>query len=137
MLTTMQRLGAAHSRSRPAVSNDNPYAESLFKTLKYRAQLPLRPFADLLQARRWVTERVHWYNERHRRSAISFVTPAQRHAQTDEALLHTRAAVYEKARQQHPKRWSGNTRNWTFIDEVHLNPDSPQTQASETDQKAA
>ncbi len=137
MLATMQRLGVAHSRSRPAVSNDNPYAESLFKTLKYRAQLPLKPFADLLQARRWVTELVHWYNEQHRHSAISFVTPAQRHAQTDEALLHARAAVYEKARQKHPARWSGNTRNWTFIDEVHLNPDSPQTKESETDQKAA
>ena len=135
MLATMQRLGVAHSRSRPAVSNDNPYAESLFKTLKYRPQLPLKPFADLMQARRWVTELVHWYNEQHRHSAISFVTPAQRHAQTDEALLHARAAVYEKARQQHPARWSGNTRNWTFIDEVHLNPDSPQTK--ESDQKAA
>jgi hypothetical protein len=63
MLATMQRLGVAHSRSRPAVSNDNPYAESLFKTLKYRPQLPLKPFADLLHARRWVTELVHWYNE--------------------------------------------------------------------------
>jgi transposase InsO family protein len=137
MLATMQRLGVAHSRSRPAVSNDNPYAESLFKTLKYRPHLPLKSFADLMQARRWVTELVHWYNEQHRHSAISFVTPAQRHAQTDETLLHARAAVYEKARQQHPARWSGNTRNWTFIDEVHLNPDSPQTKESETDQKAA
>ncbi len=57
MLATMQRLGVAHSRSRPAVSNDNPYAESLFKTLKYRPQFPLKPFADLLQARRWVPPR--------------------------------------------------------------------------------
>ncbi len=49
-------------------------------SLKYRAQLPLKPFADLLQARRWVTELVHWYNEQHRHSAISFVTPEQRYA---------------------------------------------------------
>jgi len=137
MLATMQRLGVAHSRSRPAVSNDNPYAESLFKTLKYRPQLPLKPFADLLQARRWVTELVHWYNEQHRHSAIGFVTPAQRHAQADEALLRARAAVYEEARQQHPTRWSGNTRDWTFIDQVHLNPDRQQTKESEADQKAA
>ena len=59
------------------------------------------------------------------------------HTQTDEALLQVRAAVYETARQKHPARWSGNTRNWTFIDEVHLNPDSPQIKESETDQKVA
>jgi transposase len=46
MLATMQRLGVAHSRSRPSVSNDNPYSESLFRTLKYRPQLPLEPFKD-------------------------------------------------------------------------------------------
>ncbi len=137
MLATMQRLGVAHSRNRPAVSNDNPYAESLFKTLKYRPHLPLKPFADLLQARRWVTELVHWYNEQHRHSAVGFVTPAQRHAQVDEAMLHARAAVYESARKNHPTRWSGNTRDWTFIDQVHLNPDRQQTKESEADQKAA
>ena len=137
MLATMQRLGVAHSRSRPAVSNDNPYSESLFKTLKYRPQFPLKPFADLMQARRWVTELVHGYNEEHRHSAISFVTPAQRHVQGDAALLQARAAVYEKARQNHPQRWSSKTRNWTFIDTVHLNPDSAQTKEAQAGQKAA
>ena len=137
MLATMQRLGVAHSRSRAAVSNDNPYSESLFKTLKYRPQFPLLPFADLMQARRWVTELVHWYNEEHRHSAISFVTPAQRHAKTDEALLQARAAVYEQARQNNPLRWSTKTRDWAFIDAVHLNPDSPQNKETKTDQKAA
>jgi hypothetical protein len=84
-----------------------------------------------------VSELVHWYNEEHRHSAIGFVTPAQRHTQTDAAMLQARAAVYEKARQQHPMRWSGNTRDWSFIDEVHLNPDSPQNKKSEVAQKAA
>jgi transposase InsO family protein len=137
MLATMQRLGVAHSRSRPAVSNDNPYSESLFKTLKYRPQFPLKPFADLLQARRWVTELVHWYNEEHRHSAISFVTPAQRHAQTDKAMLKARAEVYEKARQKHPARWSKETRDWAFTNTVHLNPDTPQTKEAEANQKVA
>ena len=137
MLATMQRLGVAHSRSRAAVSNDNPYSESLFKTLKYRPQFPLKPFADLMQARRWVTELVHWYNEEHRHSAIRFVTPAQRHAHADEALLQARAAVYEKARQKQPQRWSRKIRNWTFIDTVHLNPDSTQPKEAEAGQKAA
>ena len=137
MLATMQRLGVAHSRSRPAVSNDNPYSESLFKTLKYRPQFPLQPFADLLQARRWVTELVHWYNQDHRHSAIGFVTPAQRHAKTDEALLQARAALYEQARQKHPTRWSQKTRDWAFVDAVHLNPDSPQTKEVESSKKVA
>ena len=137
MLATMQRLGVAHSRSRPTVSNDNPYAESLFKTLKYRPQFPLKPFVDLLQARRWVTKLVHWYNEEHRHSAIAFVTPAQRHAQTDESLLKARTEVYEKARQKHPERWSKETRDWAFTTAVHLNPDTPLVKEAEVNQKVA
>ena len=137
MLATMQRLGVAHSRSRPAVSNDNPYSESLFKTLKYRPQFPLEPFSELLQARRWVTAWVCWYNDEHRHSAIRFVTPAQRHAQLDEEMLQARAEVYELARQQNPLRWSAQTRNWGFIDAVHLNPDTPQSKESEAAKKAA
>ena len=137
MLATMQRLGVAHSRSRPAVSNDNPYSESLFKTLKYRPQFPLKPFADLVQARRWVTELVHWYNEVHRHSAIGFVTPAQRHAKTDEAMLKARAAVYEEAQRRHPARWSKETRDWTFTNAVHLNPDRPQTKEAQANQEGA
>jgi len=125
MLATMQRLGVAPSRSRPSVSNDNPYSESLFRTLKYRPELPVKPFADLLQARRWVTELVHWYNNEHRHSAISFVTPDQRHSLLDQSLLEARDAVYEAARRSHPNRWSGGTRDWTRQDAVHLNPDKP------------
>lgn len=137
MLATMQRLGVAHSRSRPSVSNDNPYSESLFKTLKYRPQFPLKPFMDLLQARRWVASWVDWYNDEHRHSAISFVTPAQRHAQVDERMLQERAAVYELARQKNPLRWSAQTRDWRFIDAVHLNPDSTQTKEPEAVRNAA
>lgn len=93
MLATMQRLGVAGSRSRPAVSNDNPYSEALFRTLKYRPQMPVKPFGGLLQAGRWVTQLVHWYNHEHRHSAIGFVTPAQRHMLLDQALLNARAKV--------------------------------------------
>ena len=129
MLATMQRLGVAASRSRPSVSNDNPYSEALFRTLKYRPQLPVKPFDGLLQARRWVTELVHWYNHEHRHSAIGFVTPAQRHAQIDEHLLKARAKVYCAARNDNPNRWSGPTRNWSRIKEVHLNPETPEKQS--------
>ena len=136
MLATMQRLGVAASRSRPAVSNDNPYSEALFRTLKYRPQLPVKPFNGLLQARRWVTELVHWYNHEHRHSAIGFVTPAQRHMQIDQALLDDRAKVYAVARNANPNRWSGPTRNWDRIAEVHLNPETQQNQNQLTQQIA-
>jgi len=137
MLATMQRLGVAPSRSRPSVSNDNPYSESLFRTLKYRPDLPVKPFENLLQARRWVTDLVHWYNDEHRHSAIGFVTPSQRHAGQDLALLEERATVYELARQAHPQRWSRQTRNWRYIDQVNLNPETPKSKDAEPLSKAA
>jgi hypothetical protein len=111
------------SFSRPAVSNDNPYSESLFKTLKYRPQYPLKPFADLTAARQWVGDLVQWYNHEHRHSAIGFITPAQRHAGLDHALLMQRKALYEQAKAQHPRRWSQQTRNWNRVQTVHLNPE--------------
>ena len=125
MLATLQALGVAPSFSRPATSNDNPFSESLFKTLKYRPAYPRRPFIDLAAARAWVASFVHWYNHEHRHSAIGFVTPAQRHAGLDAALLRDRVAVYEAARARHPERWSGAIRTWQPIPIVYLNPDHP------------
>jgi transposase InsO family protein len=136
MLATLQQLGVMPSLSRPAVSNDNPYSESLFKTLKYRPQYPLKPFADLTIARQWVADLVQWYNHEHRHSAIGFVTPAQRHAGLDEALLNQRKALYEHARSQNPRRWSQHTRNWNRIHTVHLNPDQAETQNKPTQEIA-
>ena len=123
MITTLRVLGVMASLSRPAVSNDNPYSESLFKTLKYRPDYPLQPFADIETARRWVGNLVHWYNHEHRHSAIRFVTPAQRHAGLDAAILAQRSSLYEEARAKHPLRWKRATRNWRRIDIVYLNPD--------------
>ncbi len=123
MLATLQALGVMPSFSRPAVSNDNPFSESLFKTMKYRPAYPQQPFENLLAARQWVGRFVHWYNEEHRHSAIAFVTPAQRHAGLDGALLSKRVEVYEAAKARHPERWSGATRNWQPILVVHLNPE--------------
>jgi transposase InsO family protein len=137
MLATLQRLGVAGSRSRPAVSNDNPFSEALFRTLKYRPRLPVKPLQSLLQARRWVTQLVHWYNHEHRHSAIGFVTPHERHLQIDRLLLTNRAAVYAAARDRHPRRWSGTTRNWTRIETVHLNPEKPTDQTIPFNRKAA
>lgn len=123
---TLHQLGVRPSFSRPSVSNDNPFSESLFRTLKYRPLYPRKPFASLNQARRWVDGFVHWYNTQHRHSAIRYVTPAERHHNLDQALLVQRHAVYEAARTKYPQRWSGKTRNWRRIDVVHLNPQSHQ-----------
>jgi transposase InsO family protein len=123
MLATLQALGVMPSFSRPAVSNDNPYSESLFKTMKYRASYPQHAFETLLAARQWVGQFVQWYNHEHRHSAIKFVTPGERHAGLDAALLRQRAQVYEVAKARHPERWSGATRNWQPIRIVYLNPD--------------
>ena len=130
MLSTLQTLGVMPSFSRPAVSNDNPYSESMFRTLKYRPDYPKKAFADITQARNWVTRFVRWYNNEHRHSAIKFVTPAQRHAGRDIALLTGRKAVYEAAREANPLRWTGATRNWSVVEEVHLNPDVPIKEAT-------
>lgn len=123
MLATLQMLGVMPSFSRPAVSNDNPYSESLFKTLKYRPEYPGRAFADIAHARSWVAGFTRWYNNEHRHSAIRYVTPAQRHAGLDGMLLAARTAVYDAARASNPLRWSGPTRNWSAVNAVHLNPD--------------
>jgi len=104
-------------------NHDNPYSESLFKTLKYRPDYPSRAFENLLAARQWVGTFVRWYNHEHRHSAIKFVTPNERHAGQDGALLEKRVDVYEAAKAKHPQRWSGSTRNWQPVHVVHLNPD--------------
>jgi putative transposase len=130
MLATLQSLGVVPSFSRPAVSNDNPYSESLFKTLKYRPEYPNRAFETLLAARQWVGTFVHWYNHTHRHSAIKFVTPNERHAGQDGALLNKRVNVYEAAKAKHPQRWSGSTRNWQPVQVVHLNPDQQKSSTS-------
>ncbi|MGZ4997477.1 MAG: IS3 family transposase [Methylobacter sp.] len=132
MLATLQGFGIMPSFSRPAVSNDNPYSESLFKTLKYRPNYPMKPFNDLAASRQWVTELVTWYNQEHRHSAIRFVTPAQRHAGLDEKLLEHRKSVYEAARSLNQQRWRGATRNWQRIDVVHLNPEQTEIKQDNT-----
>jgi len=121
MLATLQRLGVIPSFSRPRVSDDNPYSEALFKTLKYCPQYPLRPFPSPENAMIWVKEFVHWYNEIHLHSGIKFVTPSCRHAGKDGEILEKRKGVYEEARLKKPNRWSRATRNWTKEEEVFLN----------------
>jgi transposase InsO family protein len=130
LLAFFRVLGILPSYSRPAVSNDNPYSESLFRTTKYRPQFPRRPFASVQQAREWMTWFVHWYNETHRHSAIKFVTPEQRHTGQDVAILARRQDVYEAAKARNPNRWTGPTRDWTHVRTVVLNPNKTISQLS-------
>jgi putative transposase len=123
VLAMLHWLEIAPSYSRPRVSNDNAYAESLFRTAKYRPEFPANGFADLDAAREWAAAFVHWYNVEHRHSGIRYVSPAQRHAGEDHAILAARHAVYTDARARHPRRWSGATRNWAAIETVALNPE--------------
>jgi putative transposase len=127
-------LGIAPSHSRPRVSDDNAYAEALFRTAKYRPEFPAAGFADLAEARQWAAAFVHWYNHEHRHSGIRYVTPAQRHAGGDGPILAARHALYQQSREANPRRWSGPTRNWTPIGAVTLNPerDSVVATASQT-----
>jgi putative transposase len=122
MLATLNHLGIVASFSRPSVSDDNPFVESLFRTLKYRPAYPYRPFETLEQARAWIAEFVTWYNTEHRHSGIRFVTPNERHDGREDGVLAQRVRVYERARRKHPNRWSRDIRNWTPAPAVFLNP---------------
>jgi len=66
---------------------------------------------------------VRWYNFDHRHSGIRYVSPAQRHAKDDHAILAARHGLYTRARELNPARWSGNTRDWSPIGAVTLNPE--------------
>jgi hypothetical protein len=123
VLAMLHWLGIKPSYSRPRVSDDNAFAEALFRTAKYRPEFPPKGFADLEAARQWALRFVRWYNHEHRHSGIRYVTPAQRHAGQDGHVLDARHAVYQDARQRNPQRWSGPTRDWTPIGAVTLNPE--------------
>jgi putative transposase len=126
MLASMHQLGVKPSFSRPRVSNDNAYAEALFKTAKYCAFWPERPFDTLEEARAWVHRFVHWYNEEHCHSGLKYVTPGQRHRGQADSLLAHRKAVYEAARASQPERWPGSIRDWNLDNVVYLNPERKQ-----------
>lgn len=137
MLAKLQNLGVMPSFSRPRVSNDNPYSESLFRTMKYRPEYPEHPFKNLNSARDWAEHFAYWYNNEHLHSGISFVTPADRHDGKDAEILTKRHQVYIEAKGRHPERWQGTTRNWHYIAEVALNKRNNSTKTIVNVKKAA
>jgi transposase InsO family protein len=120
LLATFQNLGLIPSYSRPSVSDDNPFSESLFRTVKYCPLYPTKPFESLLVPQEWLKKFIHWYNTIHRHSGIGFVTPEQRHNHQSEAIFKARTAVYEAAKQARPSRWYGGIRKWESSQEVVL-----------------
>lgn len=122
MRKKLTELGITPTFSRPGVSNDNAYIESMFRTVKYCPQWPSAGFATLDEARKWVQKFMFWYNEKHQHSGIKYVTPAERYAGKDVEILAKREAIYEAARQRNPRRWSGKTRDWKPVEMVELNP---------------
>jgi len=125
MLATLQNLGVIPSFSRPRVSDDNPYSEALFKTLKYKASYH-KHFKTMDDAKNWVSLFVEWYNFEHRHSSIKYVTPMQRHTGEDKQILEKRKKTYIEARKKNPGRWSQGVRDWDRENIVYLNPNLKQ-----------
>lgn len=124
LMETLYHLGVMESYSRPRVSNDNAYAEALFRTFKYRPGYPYQGFATLEKARDWVLEFVHWYNHEHKHSGLKFISPAERHSGLSDEIMQNRKSIYAAARRANPNRWSGEIRNWDLPESVWLNPEN-------------
>lgn len=119
----MEELGVTSSYSRPRVSDDNPYIESLFRTVKYMPNWPVKGFESIEVSRCWVEAFVNWYNTEHKHSQLNYVTPSERHNGKDKEILRRRSDVLSVAKHLHPERWSGNIRNCEPVGDVHLNPE--------------
>jgi len=108
MLATMYQLGVISSFSRPRVSRDNPYSESLFKTMKYVDKYP-GYFKNIEAAQQWVDGFVQWYNQEHLHSQIGYVTPEQRETGLDYEIFARRQQTLDIAHKQFHERWKGRT----------------------------
>jgi putative transposase len=118
-------LGVAKTHSRPHVSNDNPYAEAHFKTLKYRPDYPSY-FGSLADARAWAQAFFQWYNHEHKHSALGLLTPAMVHHRQAETILAARTAVLQRAYAAHPERFvKGRPSAATLPREVWINRPHP------------
>ncbi len=101
-------LEVTRSHSRPRVRNDNPYSESLFKTMKYGPLFPER-FASLGNSRAFIREFVDWYNHHHHHSGIGFHTPANVHYGFADGVARKRSQTLASARAKHPHRFTTST----------------------------
>lgn len=137
MQATLQKLGVTPSFSRPKVSDDNPFSEALFRTMKYRPEYPSAPFKSIEDAQIWVDNFVSWYNTKHLHSEIRFITPDDRHYGREKEILLNRHNVYQRAKMKNQARWTGQTRNWRPVRYVWLNPKKKQDTDFDCFKKAA
>ena len=100
----MAELGVTKTHSRPHVSNDNPYSEAQFKTLKYRPDYPER-FGSQQDARSWARDFFYWYDYEHHHIALGLLTPADVHYGRAQAVIQQRQQVLKAAYQKHPERF--------------------------------
>ena len=118
----LESLGVERSHSRPRVSNDNAFSESVFRTCKYRPEYPQKGFDKIEEAREWVLRFVRWYNLEHRHSGIGYVTPQERHEGKDREILLKRKKVYLAAKEKYPQRWAKKMKSFEPVGSVVLNP---------------
>lgn len=119
-------LGVTKSHSRPYTSNDNPFSEAHFKTMKYRPDFPDR-FGSLLEARAWSQSFFHWYNFEHHHSALGLLTPADVHFGRAAEVLQQRQIVLQQAFDRHPERFVRGRPHPTPLPEaVWINPPPPE-----------
>ena len=123
-------LGVAASFSRPRVSNDNPFPEAQFKTLKYRPEFPER-FESLEHARTHLRRFFAWYNDEHRHSGIGFMTPAAVHFGHAAAIDAQRRRILQAAYAAHPERFKGRVPTPPALPEI-VGINLPKTQSTET-----
>ena len=118
-------LGITKSHSRPYVSNDNPYSESQFKTMKYRPEFPER-FGAIEDARFFCHGFFPWYNTGHYHSGIGFVTPEDVHYGRAEQIIKEREKVLKLAFEKHPNRFKGKVpKSMALPKAVWINKPSP------------
>ena len=124
LMAFLDSLNVKVSFSRPRTSNDNPYIESLFKTLKYSSGYPIR-FKDIEHAREWMADFVNWYNTEHLHSSIGYVTPEQLRDGSAADIFKKRNEVMQRAKLENPECWgSRDTICWGAPEEVVLNPEN-------------
>ena len=123
VLGLMHQLEITASHSRPRVSNDNAFAESLFRTTKYHPSYPPDGFESLESARDWANNFLNYYNFEHKHRSLNFVTPDQKHTSKDVEILKKRKKVLEQKRQDNPSRWINKTvRNCSPTKTTNLYP---------------
>jgi len=126
-------LGVTKSHSRPHVSNDNPFSEAQFKTLKYQPQFP-KQFGSLEDARSFCRAFFDWYNHQHHHSGIGWLTPAMLHYGQAEHVVQQRQQVLLAAYLAHPERFvQGQPSPPSVPTEVWINPPQPNPQSTQED----